>query len=72
MQTERVALIAFSDWHAGLPIFNAQTKQVFNLNTRVLNLSVEFTLGCPIPNCVIHFLVEFKLVIIWTFAIREP
>lgn len=60
MQTERVAPIAFLVWHAGLPIFNAQTKQVLNLNTRVLNLSVQFTFGCLIPNCIIHFLVEFK------------
>lgn len=71
MLTERVANIAFLDWHAGLPIFNTQTKQVLNLNIRVLNISVEFTFGCPIPNAAIHFLVEFKLVIIWTFAVRR-
>lgn len=61
MHMERVAPIAFLVWHAGLPIFNAQTKQVLNLNTRVLNLSVEFTLGCLISKLlIIHFFMEFK------------
>lgn len=48
----KVAPLAFFGWL----IFNTQTKQVYYLNTRGLDLKVEFTLSYLNLNCIIHTL----------------